>query len=98
MAQSHKGAKIGQAICSSCVQLSLRMFKDDDASGVEAQTVLNGCAIAMREPMFQPGFWVFIANHFNTIWNKRRAGRAAQMREYLLLVGKAPGINICRLA
>jgi hypothetical protein len=48
--------------------------------------------------MFQPGFWVFIANHLNTIWNKRRAGCAAQMREYLLLVGKAPGINICRLA
>ena len=74
------------------------MFKDDDASGVEAQTVLKGCAIAMREPMFQPGVWVFIANHFNTIWNKRWAGRAAQMRKYLLLVGKAPGINICRLA
>ena len=48
--------------------------------------------------MRQSRFWVFVADHLDTIWNKRRAGRAAQMREHLPLVGKAPGINIRRLA
>jgi hypothetical protein len=62
------------------------MFKDDDASGVEAQTILNGCAIAMREPLFQPGFWVFIANHFNTIWNKRQ-GRPRRANARILVAG-----------
>ena len=98
MAQSHERAKIGQAICSSRVQLSLRMFKDDDACCVEPQTIFNGCSIALLEPMRQSRFWVFVADHLYTIWNKRRAGRAAQMREHLPLVGKAPGINIRRLA